>query len=296
MVRACVLVVAVACACWCAHASSHTFFWLSDAHLDQDVSCLRGSASGSSSSGGGGGSFGDYYCDSPEVLVDECIAFLQTLGTPEFVVWSGNTGSHAATSEDDVLKAISTVTTKLTAAFPSVPLVPCLGGFDVYPSFQMAEGPGFSLFDSLAQTWTAVLPTSAATTFQKGGYYAVSVSSTLTLIVLNTVYYSPQNALVTDDDPADQFAWLQLQLKELRSAGTQAFIVASIPVGGDEINGTENFAPKFNQRLLDIIATFPDVISGQLYGHEHTDSFRVFYNSVSDLPEQARSHRAVKLN
>lgn len=58
----------------------------------------------------------------------------------------------------------------------------------------------------------------------------------------------------------------------------QVYIIAHIAPGAFELtSGGYFFYPNFNKHYLDIIERYSDIIQGQFYGHEHTDSFRVLF-------------------
>ena len=39
------------------------------------------------------------------------------------------------------------------------------------------------------------------------------------------------------------------------------------------------FKEPYNKKYLGILTKYASVIAGQMYGHEHTDSFRILYDS-----------------
>lgn len=60
----------------------------------------------------------------------------------------------------------------------------------------------------------------------------------------------------------------------------QVYIIGHIPPGFFEKKRSKPwYTPKFNKLYLDLIQKHHSVILGQFFGHHHTDSFRMFYNS-----------------
>lgn len=63
----------------------------------------------------------------------------------------------------------------------------------------------------------------------------------------------------------------------------QAYLFGHMPPGF--VEPTREFVPKClmsddsNARYLRMVENYADIISGQFFGHLHTDTFRVFYNS-----------------
>lgn len=56
----------------------------------------------------------------------------------------------------------------------------------------------------------------------------------------------------------------------------QVYIIAHVPPGMFELGDSISwFYASFNKKYLDVMERYQDVIAIQLYGHEHTDSFRV---------------------
>ena len=57
------------------------------------------------------------------------------------------------------------------------------------------------------------------------------------------------------------------------------YIVAHVPPGMFElVEGMSWFYSEFNRKYLDILLRYTDVIRAQMYGHEHTDSFRILFD------------------
>ena len=128
-------------------------------------------------------------------------------------------------------------------------------------------------------------------TYLKGGYYSRVLPDGLTVLSINTVLYStifgpePLNA----DDPGGQFAWMRNMLINIRERGnSQAIIVGHIPPANGLLNShikvfnvvgrfrhTQLWKEKYINAYYEIIQEFDDVIVGQLFGHLHSDEFRV---------------------
>ncbi len=64
----------------------------------------------------------------------------------------------------------------------------------------------------------------------------------------------------------------------------KVLLAAHIPPGYFERwIGPPFFNPEQNDRFVQIIHSYSDVILTQVYGHTHTDSFRIFGESASTL-------------
>lgn len=59
-----------------------------------------------------------------------------------------------------------------------------------------------------------------------------------------------------------------------------------MPPGSDERqdsnfhNGHTTFSEKNNLRYLDLVRRYSSIISGQFFGHLHSDSFRIIYDGI----------------
>ncbi|KAL7530139.1 hypothetical protein ACHAXR_003328 [Thalassiosira sp. AJA248-18] len=123
-------------------------------------------------------------------------------------------------------------------------------------------------------------------TFLRGGYYSRTLhNDTLTILSLNTVLYSgyfsptPMN----DDDPGLQFSWMRKILSYCQETGTQAIIVGHIPPAvGSYHRHTQLWKESYIDTYYEIVKEFDGVVIGQLFGHLHSDEFRVGLAEESD--------------
>uniref|UniRef100_A0A3B3ZKD0 Sphingomyelin phosphodiesterase C-terminal domain-containing protein n=1 Tax=Periophthalmus magnuspinnatus TaxID=409849 RepID=A0A3B3ZKD0_9GOBI len=101
------------------------------------------------------------------------------------------------------------------------------------------------------------------------------------MIVLNTNLYYDQNKETKGvEDPAGQFAWADHILTEAANKKEKVYIIGHVPPGFFEKKRSKPwFTAKFNQQYLKLIQKHHAVILGQFFGHHHTDSFRMIYNS-----------------
>ncbi|XP_051812617.1 acid sphingomyelinase-like phosphodiesterase 3b isoform X2 [Acanthochromis polyacanthus] len=101
------------------------------------------------------------------------------------------------------------------------------------------------------------------------------------MLVLNTNLYYDQNMLTQNTaDPAGQFSWADQVLTEAANNKEKVYIIGHVPPGFFEKKRSKPwFTPKFNKQYVDLIDRHHSVIAGQFFGHHHTDSFRMFYNT-----------------
>ena len=87
------------------------------------------------------------------------------------------------------------------------------------------------------------------------------------------------------DDPLGQFEWLEDALKNARKGNKTVLLFAHIPPGKFERfyqyfseesqQGYPWLKPSYNEKLLEILIAYSDIIPIQLYGHHHTDTFKL---------------------
>eukprot|EP01027_Heterolobosea_sp_BB2_P017299 GEZU01024521.1.p1 GENE.GEZU01024521.1~~GEZU01024521.1.p1 ORF type:complete len:331 (+),score=104.42 GEZU01024521.1:157-1149(+) len=157
----------------------------------------------------------------------------------------------------------------------------------MYPAHQITVGPNW-LFGNVSQYWSRWLSEEALETFKIGGYYTELIQPGLRVVSLNTVFYYINDHKVTSlSDPAGQFAWMNQTLTAARQNKERVYIIGHVPMGADERNGTANFWPQFNAKFLETILPFSDVIIAHIYGHEHSDTFKLLYDlETNTQPKQ----------
>lgn len=98
------------------------------------------------------------------------------------------------------------------------------------------------------------------------------------VVCLNTALYYSSNTLTKDSlDPSNQLTWLASQLEEAQLFKRKVFIAGHVPPGTFELAGDFKwFHDQLNERYLDVIDDYSDIITAHFYGHEHTDSFRLY--------------------
>jgi len=292
-------------------ATAGTFWHISDLHLDHlyreggNISnwCHSNQLSQPTPHDLGAGPVGDYHCDSPLVLVLSALeAMARFQPNPEFIVWTGDSAPHwkepTPPNASYITNVTSTVFTKLGQLFPRTPIIPALGNHDSSPPdqfpisttqhktplyySQLLDQGGFGLqMDDVSKD-----------TFIKCGYYTKVLhfkDNGVRFVVLNTNIYYGDN-FTTGEDPCEQMAWLN---QTLESATEPVFIVAHVPPGSFERGGRDGFKINFNtpkehchdinNRLVQIVSEQDNSgkIKGHLYGHLHTDTFRVFLDRAT---------------
>ncbi|XP_054476990.1 acid sphingomyelinase-like phosphodiesterase 3b [Anoplopoma fimbria] len=271
-------------------ALSGNFWHITDLHWDETYNLTDNPQLVCASSGqrpaANAGKYGDYACDSPWLLINSSVyAMKDILPDPDFIVWTGDGTPHVPNEdlgEEAVLNIMRKLTHIINQVFPNTKVYPALGNHDYHPKHQLPAGPN-KIYKQTAEMWQKWLDPESRGTFNKGGYYTEKLLNRtgFRMLVLNTNLYYNQNKLTKGiDDPAGQFSWANQVLTEAAINKEKVYIIGHVPPGFfEKKRSTKWFMPKFNELYLDLIQKHHSVILGQFFGHHHTDSFRMFYNS-----------------
>ena len=137
--------------------------------------------------------------------------------------------------------------------------------------------------------WIGSSETESFDTFRRGGFYESTYEppnggQTLRMVGLNTVYYYHQDLLTKDvEDPAGQLEWLTSVFGDAQEKGQKVYLFGHVPPGMFERKRNTNwFYLDFNVVLTQFIIDSSDVIAGQFFAHQHSDSFKLFYGVNDD--------------
>jgi len=299
-----------------ASCNSGQFWHISDLHLDyhykpgtsKESHCHNVTEADSDV-----GPAGSYFCDAPFPLVDSALGAMANIQpNVSFIVWTGDSGPHwgkgmESPKQKYILNVTKRVFTKLDRHFPNVPVVPALGNHDADPPDQFPVPPdqdqeddGTMPVDFYKDLWNSGaygdhIPKDQMDNFQKCGYFTRDVLATvdggldLKFIVLNTnIYY--HDKLSHGPDPCSQMAWFNKTLSETDATKTKLMIVAHVPPGGFELkpgkiffSTPEEFAESLNNQFVSLMSSEQAAakVSAHLYGHLHTDTFRLFLDTAT---------------
>lgn len=257
-----------------------TFWQWTDNHFDPLYTVGTDPKTMCHSGAGSAGTLGDYLCDSSLPLTTSALEYMRYVEpSPAFILWTGDTIPHLYEPKPNLLSILSASTDLVDLAFPNTVVIPLIGNHDFTPQDQLPPQPNW-LFDSLAVTWSKWLDASQLATFKAGGYYSKMVlNGHLKVIALNSVFwYNPNNQTISVSDPAGEFAWLTAQLADAEQKGIPVLIAGHVGPGAAENSVAENFQMRkeFNQKYVAIVQRFSKSIIGEIFGHLHSDSFRLF--------------------
>nr|XP_006821102.1 PREDICTED: acid sphingomyelinase-like phosphodiesterase 3b-like [Saccoglossus kowalevskii] len=233
--------------------------------------------------------WGDYRCDSPWSLINSSVYAMADLNSsPDFIIWTGDDTPHVPNENlntDKVLDMIWNLTSLLMEVFPDTHVFPVLGNHDYHPKHMMPPEPNI-VYETVGDWWEHWLESypGAVESFKQVAYYTALYKTGHRIVGLNTVYYYTNDKLTADmEDPGDQFQWLEDILLNATENDEKVYLIGHVPPGVFERHaGKSWFYPQFNERYIEIITTYSDVIFGQFFAHQHVDSFRMFYDDQGD--------------
>uniref|UniRef100_A0AC35THM5 Metallophos domain-containing protein n=1 Tax=Rhabditophanes sp. KR3021 TaxID=114890 RepID=A0AC35THM5_9BILA len=226
------------------------------------------------------GKFGDYMCDSPYSLVKNAVQnAAKTIPNPDYIFWTGDNVPHIDDYDFNyVINSINVTTTEIRRAFPfTEKILPLFGNHDYAPSNAFPDKNN-TIYSSVYGIWKDWIGLDNEDTFLRGGYYKIVIDDNTTVLGLNTNLYYQFNTAKMDDvvDPAGQFKFMEDEFIKARNSHKFVHVLAHIPPGAFE--RTPNFTwmtPDYNQHFIDITVKYSDVIKWMIFGHHHTDTFRL---------------------
>ena len=223
-------------------------------------------------------------CDTPYRTVDH---LLSTISQQEvdYIIWTGDLPPHDdwEQTRDIQLNHLQNLTDQLLHHLPGVPVYPSLGNHESFPvnSFppryiEDVENNISWLYDKLAQVWSPWLPADSIETVKKFGYYTVLVRQGLRIVSINMNYCNDLNfwTLMDAVDPDNHLRWLVDVLHQAESNNETVHILGHIPPA--VVNG--DCVPVWRNNYYRIVNRFKNIITGQFFGHTHTDEFEVMYS------------------
>ncbi|XP_019064366.1 acid sphingomyelinase-like phosphodiesterase 3b isoform X1 [Fukomys damarensis] len=266
-------------------------FWhITDLHLDPNYTVSQDPQEVCPSAGNqlvyNAGPWGDYLCDSPWALINSSIYAMKEIEPkPDFILWTGDDTPHVPDEklgEAVVLGIVGRLTNLIREVFPDTKVYAAMGNHDFHPKSQF---PAMSndIYNQVAELWRPWLSNESVALFKEGAFYSEPLpdpSSPGRMVVLNTNLYYSNNRLTAElADPSEQFQWLDGVLTNASQAGEKVYIIGHVPPGFFEKTRNKAwFREGFNQEYLKLVQKHHKVIAGQFFGHQHTDSFRMFYD------------------
>jgi len=240
---------------------------------------------------------------------------------PDFVLMSGDFCYHKSDHsnfsaetkqkfDDPAVESLgymlSEIAHLMRKAFPQpTPILPAMGNNDFTADYTIdLEDERNVLLDKASYAFQDLLPSSSSSntfnhnivsTFRQGGYYANNVIKPnqkqlgLTILVLNTVVYSTNHA--PDQtyilDPYRQLQWLNQQLSTARATKCKIYIMGHIPPTVGSYRHAQFWHDIYLDQYQELIHDYKDIVVAQLFGHLHSDEFRVLSKSSSSSDDSS---------
>ncbi|KAL1420729.1 hypothetical protein MTO96_004465 [Rhipicephalus appendiculatus] len=255
------------------------YFWqLTDLHLDRDYS-TRGSRKLSChridkgpTGLGTVGPYGDFLCNTPKVLATSTFAAMERIKPDvDFILWTGDNMPHATgitwsalySQTDWIRAALSRQALRHRAL-----LVPTLGNHDWVPAnaLDSEDAAHYRAFLNEAG-FRRLLPVDGR-----------SLSKNIRLVCINSALWYNINKGQRPGPNDPQMAWLREQLQDAQRLGQKVYISGHIGPGFfvRSIAGKAARPVLFddiNDKYQDLVAEYKDVVAGQFFGHQHSNSF-----------------------
>uniref|UniRef100_A0A8D1B7T0 Calcineurin-like phosphoesterase domain-containing protein n=1 Tax=Sus scrofa TaxID=9823 RepID=A0A8D1B7T0_PIG len=259
-------------------AGQGKFWHISDLHLDPDYKVSQDPLQVCPSAGSrpvlNAGPWGDYLCDSPWILINSSIYLSPQLPFPgPLCLFCIHSFIHSFIYSFILLFFL-----------PDTQVYAALGNHDFHPKHQLPAGSN-NIYNQVAELWRPWLNNESIALFKEGAFYSEKLpgpSGAGRIVVLNTnLYYSKNEQTANMADPSQQFQWLDDVLSNASRAGEMVYIIGHVPPGFFEKTRNKAwFREDFNKEYLKLIHKHHRVIAGQFFGHQHLDSFRMFYDDA----------------
>ena len=262
-------------------AETGRFLWFSDLHYDPFYG-----RDGAWLSRGAGCAFddapsdGQVECDAPLALINSALRAAKSLPPPDFILVTGDLSRHGTDQldqpEETLVDVFNAVAQAFKSAFPRSSLVFCLGNNDAIADYYLDVDDPKIFRLAMNTNMRHILAKSEVETFRRGGFYSRPMRNNVKIIALNTVIYSVNHQpRYSGDDPLGQFAWLETKLSRTRQEGGRVMIVGHIPPTIGSFRRAQFWQNRYLNQYLDLIEEYSDIVSCQLFGHLHSDEFRL---------------------
>ncbi|KAF8793227.1 sphingomyelin phosphodiesterase-like [Argiope bruennichi] len=269
---------------------------ISDVHIDLNYKentsascgeplCCRPTSGPPKSPSDASGYWGDYRdCDIPLRTLENMLDHINKTHKIDYVIWTGDIPPHDIWNytRNDVIHLLHTASKVMLKYLGHVPIFPALGNHESSPvnSFPIPDVKGNDsiswLYNEIEKAWLPWVPDSSET-LRLGAFYTAEVYPGLRIISLNMNYCNSLNwwLLINSTDPTGQLGWLVAQLQMAENKGEKVHIIGHIPPGEPDCLGV--WSSNYNR----IINRYESTVTGQFFGHTHSDEFELFFDETS---------------
>ena len=237
--------------------------------------------------------YGRVGCDAPLALIESALAdSKRNLPNPDFIVLTGDIVRHHSDMLGGALpgrlvSVFQTISDLIAKYFTLTTIVgQSFGNDDFQKNYffnvsKKCDQPLLKAVLPILQRMMPPLTHDSKTNFNCGGFYSFSVTSKLSIVVINTILYSVRhNPLIPNQadsyDPMGQFAWLESTLKTMQSNGNSVWIVGHIAPGYESFDMQAMWGNGYAVQYINVIKKYNEIVKAQLFGHEHLNTYRLF--------------------
>jgi len=192
----------------------------------------------------------------------------------DVALFTGDFTQAGLTSQAQVDATIAYDSAQLRKLVPSVKKVFfSVGNHDAFPG-DVFPFPFPSLYEQLVKDWGQSLDDRARQMVLHGGYYSTPAGDGLQIISLNSLYLFTLNPLVKNQSSAAyhegfvQMDWFEVELAAAEKRGDKVWVLGHIPF-------SDGVVEAHLIRYLGLVEKYKNTITGQFFGHDHHDYFRV---------------------
>ena len=271
-------------------AETGRFLWLSDLHYDPYYS--QGDAwvtRGTSCSSANAPSEGQVECDAPLSLIQNTLrAAKDALPSPDFILVTGDISRHGmdrlTTAETTLTDIFNQIGHGFRSVFPRTSIVWCLGNNDAIADYYLDVDDPKVLRMAMDSNLKSFMAKSEVETFRRGGYFSRPMRNNVKMIALNSVIYSMNHQpRYSGDDPLGQFEWLRKKLERIKAEGGHVMIASHIPPAIGSYRHSQFWQERYLKQYLALVDEYSDTITAQLFGHLHSDEFRLLPQNASPI-------------
>ncbi|KAF5406228.1 Sphingomyelin phosphodiesterase [Paragonimus heterotremus] len=250
--------------------------------------------------------WGSYEQDASNLVAMTAISHVDAIEfdsePPDFIIWGGDSAPHRKQpTKGELLATLQYISGhfQILLSNHDAQLIPIVGQWDSWPARSMSPHLNslereqwcteLAKDDMLWKSWIDAARASVRAVrdlpeadFTKVCYQSLLLNgkkNRVLILALNSLVWYRQNPKADRNliDPLHQFDWMVKSLEWARKNEVKVIIVTHFPIGAPPINSLKNFYlhDTYNEKLVEILTKFSDVIITTLTGHTHVDSFKL---------------------
>lgn len=196
-----------------------------------------------------------------------------------------------------VKKTLQYISEQIHQTFPEINIYSVVGNNDSYTGNYQSD-PNGQFFAEVSTIFAGNIKNTKQkdellNTFARGGYYSITLSSQLRLIILNTVLFSSKDKKPeVKKAAAEQLQWLNNELKVAAKNKQKILLTFHIPFGIDVYSTLrenlrdiiEFWDPSFTKVFKQELNDNASMIEAILPGHIHMDAYQLFAAGNKNIP------------